>query len=84
MSVKTKDNVKKTMSALKKTAPEIYAAMVAERDIYMAKGLDELGRNLSNELCRQTVAVVGNVGIETYLASARWKEVVCHCPVKRY
>lgn len=34
MSVKTKDNVKKTMSALKKTAPEIYAAMVAERDIW--------------------------------------------------
>ena len=58
---------------------KIYTAMVAERDIYLAKGLDELGRNLSNELCRQTVAVVGMAhvdGIETYLASARWKEVV--------
>lgn len=37
----------------------------------MKNGLDELGRNLSNERCRQTVAVVGNVGIETYLASAK-------------
>ncbi|KAL7428115.1 hypothetical protein ACHAXH_003256 [Discostella pseudostelligera] len=45
-TMKAKENVRNIMSALQKTAPEIYEAMVAERDIYMGQGIDELGLNL--------------------------------------
>lgn len=38
-TMKQKENVKTIMAALKKTAPEIYEAMVGERDVYMGKFL---------------------------------------------
>ena len=90
-TMKAKENVKKIMGALKATAPEIYEAMVAERDVYMARGLDELDVSLnSNEgnavvkSAATTVAVMGMAhvdGVETYLASKGWKELRYPCPV---
>jgi hypothetical protein len=84
-TMKAKDNIKKIMSALRTTAPEIYDAMVAERDVYMGQGLDELtlvgGRSVN-----RTVAVVGMAhvdGIERYLASKGWTEMRYTCPIMR-
>jgi hypothetical protein len=84
-TMKAKENIKKIMSALRTTAPEIYDAMVAERDIYMGQGLDELtlvgGRSVDH-----TVAVVGMAhvdGIERYLASKGWTEMRYPCPIIR-
>ena len=85
-TMKTKDNVKTIMKGLKSTAPEIYEAMVAERDRYMARGLDELGDTLKGSSVESTVAVVGMAhvdGIETYLADKGWKEMRYPCPVSR-
>eukprot|EP00574_Skeletonema_japonicum_P009297 CAMPEP_0201723270 /NCGR_PEP_ID=MMETSP0593-20130828/7380_1 /ASSEMBLY_ACC=CAM_ASM_000672 /TAXON_ID=267983 /ORGANISM="Skeletonema japonicum, Strain CCMP2506" /LENGTH=445 /DNA_ID=CAMNT_0048214359 /DNA_START=51 /DNA_END=1385 /DNA_ORIENTATION=- len=77
-TMKAKENVKKIMGALKETAPEIYQAMVAERDVYMARGLDELGMNVkSGSSVETTVAVMGMAhvdGVETYLATNGWKD----------
>eukprot|EP00571_Detonula_confervacea_P013272 CAMPEP_0172300382 /NCGR_PEP_ID=MMETSP1058-20130122/2482_1 /TAXON_ID=83371 /ORGANISM="Detonula confervacea, Strain CCMP 353" /LENGTH=456 /DNA_ID=CAMNT_0013010141 /DNA_START=10 /DNA_END=1380 /DNA_ORIENTATION=+ len=85
-TMKAKENVKKIMSALQKTAPEIYEAMVAERDVYMGRGLDELGMNLKESSADNTVAVVGMAhvdGIERYLTTKGWKEMTYPCPVMR-
>jgi pheromone shutdown protein TraB len=82
-TMKEKDNVKKIMLALKKTAPEIYEAMVAERDLYMAKGLDELSENLKSD-AKDTVAVMGMAhvdGVESYLMSQGWVSKSYPCPV---
>jgi pheromone shutdown protein TraB len=82
-TMKEKDNVKKIMLALKKTAPEIYEAMVAERDLYMAKGLDELSDNLKSD-AKDTVAVMGMAhvdGVESYLMSQGWVSKSYPCPV---
>ena len=82
-TMKSKENVKKIMAALKKVAPEIYTAMVAERDVYMGRGLDELGDNLKGKKVDSTVAIVGMAhvdGIETYLSSMGWKELAYPCP----
>ncbi|KAL9186234.1 hypothetical protein ACHAXT_005472 [Thalassiosira profunda] len=85
-TMKAKDNVKKIMQVLKSSAPEIYEAMVGERDRYMARGLDELGDTLSGKAVAETVAVCGMAhvdGIETYLADRGWKELSYPCPVVR-
>ncbi|KAK1738406.1 TraB domain-containing protein [Skeletonema marinoi] len=83
-TMKAKENVKKIMGALKETAPEIYQAMVAERDVYMARGLDELGMNVkSGSSVETTVAVMGMAhvdGVENYLATNGWKDVSYPCP----
>ena len=82
-TMKEKENVKKIMAALQKTAPEIYEAMVAERDLYMAKGLDELNDNLKSD-AKDTVAVMGMAhvdGVERYLLSQGWTEKRYSCPV---
>lgn len=85
-TMKAKENVKKIMGALKETAPEIYQAMVAERDVYMARGLDELGMNVkSGSSVETTVAVMGMAhvdGVETYLATNGWKDMSYPCPAK--
>lgn len=84
-TMKAKDNIKKIMSALRTTAPEIYDAMVAERDVYMGKGLDELTLVGGSSVDR-TVAVVGMAhvdGIERYLASKGWTELRYPCPITR-
>ena len=63
-TMKTKENIQKIMRGLQSTAPEIYEAMVAERDIYMGRGLDELGLNLKDSSAENTVAVmVREVGL---------------------
>ena len=46
------------MRGLQSTAPEIYEAMVVERDIYMGRGLDEMGANIKDKSVENTVAVV--------------------------
>ena len=83
-TMKAKENVKKIMGALKETAPEIYQAMVAERDVYMARGLDELGNNVKGgSSVETTVAVMGMAhvdGVETYLATNGWKDMSYPCP----
>ena len=83
-TMKAKENVKKIMGALKETAPEIYQAMVAERDVYMARGLDELGMNVkSGSSVETTVAVMGMAhvdGVENYLATNGWKDMSYPCP----
>ncbi|KAL7524921.1 hypothetical protein ACHAXR_000777, partial [Thalassiosira sp. AJA248-18] len=84
-TMKAKENVKMIMLGLKSTAPEIYEAMVAERDRYMARGLDELGDSVKGSV-ENTVAVMGMAhvdGVETYLASKGWKELSYPCPVVR-
>ena len=84
-TMKEKENVKKIMAALQKTAPEIYEAMVAERDLYMAKGLDELNDTLKSD-SKNTVAVMGMAhvdGVERYLLSQGWTEKRYPCPVAR-
>ena len=80
-TMKAKENVKKIMAALKDTAPEIYEAMVAERDVYMARGLDELGNNVKTSV-DTTVAVMGMAhvdGVERYLAANGWNEMSYPC-----
>lgn len=80
-TMKAKENVKKIMTALKDTAPEIYEAMVAERDVYMARGLDELGNNVKTSV-DTTVAVMGMAhvdGVERYLAANGWNEMSYPC-----
>merc|ERR1711971_955696 len=52
-TMKTKDNVRTIMGQLKRVAPFLYEALVSERDMYMAAGLNGL-----NEL-GSIVAVVG-------------------------
>ena len=81
--MKAKENVQKIMRALQATAPEIYEAMVAERDVYMGRGLNELDVNLKGANAATTVAVMGMAhvdGVEKYLASMGWKELRYPCP----
>jgi len=85
-TMKAKENVKTIMKGLQSVAPEIYEAMVAERDVYMGRGLDELGLTLKDKSADNTVAVMGMAhvdGVETYLASKGWKEMTYPCPVIR-
>lgn len=43
-TVKARENVRLVMSLLKEQAPEIYQAMVSERDEYMALGIDKINQ----------------------------------------
>ncbi len=75
-TMKTKENVKKIMGQLQRVAPFLYEALVSERDIYMATGLNGL-----NEL-ETIVAVVGIAhadGIETTLQQNGWKAAGPSC-----
>jgi hypothetical protein len=76
-TMKTKDNVKKIMGQLQRVAPFLYEALVSERDVYMATGLNGL-----NEL-ETIVAVVGIAhadGIETTLQQNGWQAANPRCP----
>ena len=76
-TMKTKENVKKIMGQLQRVAPFLYEALVSERDIYMATGLNGL-----NEL-ETIVAVVGIAhadGIETTLQQNGWQAASPSCP----
>ena len=71
-----KENVKKLMSMFKQAAPEIYSAMVAERDMYMAAGLNNFDQFPT------IVAVMGVAhidGVERNLRSAGWRAVNPPC-----
>ena len=75
-TVKAKDNVRLLMSTLKSVAPEIYQAMVAERDLFMGTGLDGLDQFES------IVAVMGIAhidGVENTLKSKGWIEIKPSC-----
>mmetsp|Transcript_31928 Transcript_31928/g.36896 ORF Transcript_31928/g.36896 Transcript_31928/m.36896 type:complete len:81 (-) Transcript_31928:57-299(-) len=75
--LKTKDNVKALMANLKRAAPEIYGAMVAERDEYMARGLNELPNKYLT-----TVAVMGLAhidGVEQNLMASGWTQAIPMC-----
>eukprot|EP00554_Chaetoceros_debilis_P010261 CAMPEP_0194109624 /NCGR_PEP_ID=MMETSP0150-20130528/9073_1 /TAXON_ID=122233 /ORGANISM="Chaetoceros debilis, Strain MM31A-1" /LENGTH=423 /DNA_ID=CAMNT_0038798619 /DNA_START=96 /DNA_END=1364 /DNA_ORIENTATION=+ len=70
-TIKARENVKLLMTNLQSVAPEIYNAMVKERDEYMANGLDKLNQYDS------IVAVVGIAhvdGIERFLMGRGWEE----------
>lgn len=76
-TVKQKDKVRKIMTQLKRVAPEIHTALLAERDAYMAAGLNGL-----DEL-ETIVAVVGIAhvdGIEQSLTMNGWKPANLSCP----
>ena len=71
-TIKAKENVKMLMANLKSVAPEVYQAMVGERDLYMANGLDRLNQFDS------IVAVMGIAhvdGVEGVLKERGWVEV---------
>jgi hypothetical protein len=75
--MKAKENVQKIMGQLKQAAPKLYEALVAERDVYMASGLDQLNQFPS------MVAVMGVAhveGVEAYLQAHGWKPVKLRCP----
>jgi hypothetical protein len=79
-TVKAKENVRLLMANLEKAAPEIYNAMVRERDMYMADGLDSLNQFES------IVAVMGIAhvdGVERNLKEKGWVEVKYKCNVVR-
>lgn len=76
--VKAKENVRLIMSNLKQVAPEIYGAMVAERDTFMANGLNGLNQ------FPKTVAVMGIAhvdGVENNLRNMGWVPVAAGCPL---
>jgi len=76
-TMKTKENVRAIMGELKRVAPFLYEALVSERDVYMATGLNGL-----NEL-ETIVAVVGIAhadGIESTLQNNGWKAANPTCP----
>eukprot|EP00591_Stephanopyxis_turris_P006447 CAMPEP_0195530506 /NCGR_PEP_ID=MMETSP0794_2-20130614/33421_1 /TAXON_ID=515487 /ORGANISM="Stephanopyxis turris, Strain CCMP 815" /LENGTH=436 /DNA_ID=CAMNT_0040662039 /DNA_START=32 /DNA_END=1342 /DNA_ORIENTATION=+ len=75
-TLKTKENVKKVMASFKEAAPEVYQAMVAERDVYMGTGIDTLNQ------FQTMVAVMGIAhldGVERYLQGAGWSPVSSKC-----
>ena len=70
--IKTKENVRKIMAQLQKSAPALYEALVSERDAYMAAGLNGL-----DEL-ETIVAVMGIAhvdGVECNLKMNGWNNV---------
>jgi len=60
-TLKTKEKVNQLMYSFKTAAPEIYQAMVAERDIYMGDGLNRLGSLSSNN--SDTLAMTTTSGV---------------------
>jgi len=77
-ALKTRENVRSIMNSLKKELPELYTALVAERDEYMANGLDIIGKNGASRGMKNAVAVMGMAhldGVERYLQSKGWKGV---------
>jgi pheromone shutdown protein TraB len=74
--MKAKENVKLIMGQLQKAAPAIYEALVAERDAYMANGLNALN------MFPVIVAVMGIAhvdGVEQYLRREGWTPVKLNC-----
>lgn len=79
-TMKAKDNVKLLMTNLKQSAPELYRALVAERDEFMADGLDKLNQ------FQLIVAVMGIAhvdGVENVLRERGWTPVKLPCSINR-
>ena len=79
-TMKAKENVKLLMTNLKQSAPEIYRALVAERDEFMADGLDKLNQ------FQLIVAVMGIAhvdGVENVLRERGWTPVTIPCSINR-
>ena len=79
-TMKAKENVKVIMANLKAIAPELYNAMVAERDDFMSMGLISLNQ------FRSTVAVMGIAhvdGVENNLIRQGWTKIEISCPISR-
>ncbi len=75
-TVKAKENVRLVMGNLQRISPELYNALVRERDIYMANGIDKLNQFDS------MVAVMGIAhvdGVESTLRERGWMEVKQMC-----
>ena len=78
-TVKARDNVRLVMTKLRETAPELFKAMVAERDAYMANGINKLDQ------FDKMVAVVGIAhvdGIEANLKERGWAPVSIPCQLR--
>jgi len=78
-TMKAKENVKLLMANLKAVAPELYRALVAERDEFMATGLDSLNP------FGTIVAVMGIAhvdGVENNLMARGWTPINPPCPNK--
>jgi len=75
-TMKTKENVKQIMNQLNAAAPELYQALVGERDVYMAEGMDKA------YMYEDMVSVMGLGhldGVERNLANWGWKSVKPIC-----
>jgi pheromone shutdown protein TraB len=75
-SIKSGENIKEITGHLKRVVPELYEAIITERDIHMADKLDKLNS------FPVIVAVTGMLhvdGIETYLKSKGWTPVILNC-----
>mmetsp|Transcript_4265 Transcript_4265/g.8351 ORF Transcript_4265/g.8351 Transcript_4265/m.8351 type:complete len:198 (+) Transcript_4265:2-595(+) len=78
-TVKARENVRLVMSQLKATAPELYDAMVGERDAYMARGLATLDQ-FSTMVAVMGIAHVD--GVESNLKERGWVPVSVPCQLK--
>jgi len=78
-TIKARDNVRLVMQKMREVAPELYNAMVAERDVYMANGIDKLDQFD----CMVAVVGIAHVdGIETNLKERGWAPVSIPCQLK--
>merc|ERR1712232_276296 len=75
-AMETEDNVKNIMKELKKAAPELYEALVGERDLFMAEGMDRLAQ-FDSMVCVMGLAHLD--GVERNLGSWGWKSVNPMC-----
>lgn len=74
LSADEREKLKLRMAELKKVSPEVYNALIGERDIYMANGIDQL--NAYSTL----IAVMGIAhidGVESYLKEKGWVKLPC-------
>jgi len=79
-TMKQKQTVVQLMNNLRALAPEVYTAMVGERDEYMANGINQLST------MKRTVAVMGLAhvdGVERYLQDAGWTAVPTQCKIQK-
>jgi len=75
-TMKTKQTTKDLMDVFKAEVPEIYNALVGERDIYMSNGLDSLNQF-------QTIVAVMGLGhldgVESNLRALGWSKLPNKC-----
>jgi hypothetical protein len=79
-TMKSRDNVRKIMGELQKTAPALYQALVSERDAYMAAGLNGLN---SYEAIVAVMGIAHVDGVEQNLKLNGWNAVSLNCAIRR-